>query len=306
VATGFSDGILVQTGASATIQDSVILGGLSTPQSHGVDVPGGGTVTLSADRIYGGAGGTHTTGVYVSSANTFTLANSEVHAGTTAGGASVGVDLSGTIAPTIVDSTIYVSSGIAISITAEAVDAGTNAVIENDLLVGGEKTSATGVVLTSSAGAANCDGIVTKLDHTAFANLPTFSGCTTSGVTSTLAQLAGACGGWGTNCTGDVAIGCTGTGCIAAAGCPGTAAQCLPSVFGSWSNDGRGIFIPLAGGGFGEWVLAPTYPAFDPIACGGTPLASVTTDMLGAPRSATVPTIGAVNATLPDGGSPCP
>ena len=77
--------------------------------------------------------------------------------------------------------------------------------------------------------------------------------------------------------------------------CPGTPSACLQSVFGTWNNDGTGIFAPPpADGGLpADWAVVAGFG--NPVLCGATPEMNINADLAGNPRSTTKgTTIGAV------------
>ncbi|HEX8796056.1 MAG TPA: right-handed parallel beta-helix repeat-containing protein [Polyangiaceae bacterium] len=296
-----SNGILVDGGASVTIESSVILGGTAATQTCGVNIQHGGTVTLTANRIYGGDNTQSASfGVLVQgTSGPLTIANSEIHAGIAPALYADAVALDQTTAPAIVDSTIYVGQGGA------AIDLGqtTGASIRNDLLLGsGNAGGSTGVQTGTCSSIAN-------LDHTGFANLGTYYTCKAGSATFTASDLGGLlniCPQLGMNCTGDVQIGdsangvaCSGAGCVADPSCPSTpATTCLASVFGAWTNDGANIFSPPAadggvdGGTFADWAVLSQYAQ---VVCGGMGESGISTDLLGNKRSTTGSTsMGAV------------
>jgi hypothetical protein len=300
-ANGRTVGLYVDgTGVSAGIAVCDISGGTSSVQSFGVYVTAsGGTVALVDDRIYGGkATAGQTYGVYVSSAGALLVANSMIHAGTvpsSAGSYTVGVDMSSVASPAIAFNTIYTGAAAG---TAIAMNAGvTAALLTDNLLVGSDSGLGSFGVATTA-----CSGVVSTLDHTAFANCtalyecPPGDGGTT--LAATVADLALDLGAPAT--AGDVVLQatCSGaSGCAVVPACPGTGEACQSALFGTtWTGDGVSSLVPaaFADGGLAntDWALAAGSPCA--LTKGGLPVTNLTTDIDGRPRNPSTPTIGSV------------
>jgi hypothetical protein len=302
---GQSVGVRVSgSGVSAVVAGCAIEGGLglAVTSSTGVLVDAaGGTVVLTGDRIYGGARppgmGSVTLGVLVSAAGSFTIANSLVHAGTLApatGSYTVGVDLYAVAAPVIALTTIYTGGGAGTDV---ALNAGvTGAVIRDDLLLGSDVSGGSIGVVTSA-----CGGFIGSLDHTGFGNLAVLYECLNgASVQTSDTTLAGMLIDLGSAESNNVNVqsGCIvgDTSCARFAGCPGTPPACLPGIFGSsWSTD-DGVSALFGSSSPDGGVPVQGWTA------GGVKVAGVTTDVYGATRSATTPTMGGVEYTL---ATPC-
>lgn len=302
-ANGRTVGLYVDgTGVSAGIAVCDISGGTSSVQSFGVYVTAsGGTVELVDDRIYGGvskATAGQTYGVYASSAGALLVANSMVHAGTVPSGVgsyAVGIDVTSVASPAIAFDTIYTGPAAG---TAIALNAGvTAALLTDNLLVGSDSGLGSFGVATTA-----CSGVVSTLDHTAFANCPALYQCPPGdgGTTlaATVAELALDLGVPAT--AGDVVLQgtCSGaSGCAVVPACPASGEACPSALFGTtWTGDGVSSLFPadFADGGpaNSDWALAPGSPCA--LTKGGLPVMNITTDIDGRLRNGSTPTIGAV------------
>jgi hypothetical protein len=216
----------------------------------------------------------------------------------------VGVDLYAVAAPVIALTTIYTGGGAGTDV---ALNAGvTGAVIRDDLLLGSDVSGGSIGVVTSA-----CGGFIGSLDHTGFGNLAVLYECLNgASVQTSDTTLAGMLIDLGSAESNNVNVqsGCIvgDTSCARFAGCPGTPPACLPGIFGSsWSTDDGvsalfGSSSPDGGVPVQGWTLMAGAPC--PITAGGVKVAGVTTDVYGATRSATTPTMGGVEYTL---ATPC-
>jgi hypothetical protein len=304
-------------GVSATVTGSIVEGGFgldATSYAIGVlvdspagDAGPGGAISLVDDRIYGGlrsVGNQTTIGIDVVAAGSFMVVNSLVHAGSVldaVGSYTVGIDLAAVASPKVIDDTIYTGAGPG---TAIAINGGvTGAVITDDLLLGSNVDIGNIGVAASACGTP----FIQSLDNTAFGNLAALYQCSNGPslpptTATTLAEMYAAIGSTSTSAA-DVLVqsSCAkgDTTCAKIPGCPGAPTDCLPGFFGnSWSvaDDGVsslfGTTGPDGGAPIQGWTLKGQSPCT--ITAGGTVISTIPTDLYGAKRSTSTPTIGAV------------
>jgi hypothetical protein len=302
---GSSAGIVV-SGASLTVDilGSAISGGngaLAGTFSEGIAVDSAGGMTrVLSDRIYGGnrtGAASQTYGVQVAQVGTLSVNNTEIHAGTalaSMGAANTGIAVESATGVNVAFDTIYSGpgAGAALAVAANI----TGVVVTDDLLAGsGPANGATAVEMGS------CSGELAHLDYTAFVNFTDLYSCPSDVPATTIPGLASALPN--ANTTGDIelqSICAASTSCVPEPDCPAAPATCLPSIFGaSWTvDDGiTGLFSGPPGtsdaatADHGWSLLGTSIPCA--LARGGTPIAGDPTDLFGAARDPSKPTIGA-------------
>ncbi len=326
-----SAGVAIGTSASAnvaaTIESSQIEGGngAGPSVSIGVAIETLGDVNLVGDRIYGGkrtsaasATGVWTVGVDAVAVGTLLIVDSMIHAGTvSAGAAAYGVEIiSATHPPQVLFDTIYRGNAIGASAGIYFAGSAAGALIKDDLILG----SGNGGSALNFASCSN-SGTLGSLDHVIFANPPllTCYSVPSSLPDSTIVQIPQSRIG------NAVALVSRERRSRSEAGlrlAPTRGASLTlrararrrafpPSLPRESSDDGvTSLFASepaTADGGIGTsgWVLSPKTPC--KLAASGAPIAGITVDANGSPRSAATPTVGAQEFTGPcaDERTPC-
>jgi hypothetical protein len=312
---GFSVGVRV-TGADASVDivGSQILGCTGTGDggtSFGIQVNApGAAVRILEDRVFGGVrsgSSPFTAAIDVVSAGSIAIHNSELHAGEATGTspAADGIEMGAVASPSIDDDTIYAGANAGTAVVLLAGSSGVH--LTDTLLLSAGPGQARAAVF-----AQGCAGIVATLDHNVFVNQggPLFT-CNPQdgGPTATTTTLAGLYALFPSTTAFDdleyaettVCNGGEDGGCVASTACPGSTSACLGELLGTSfsADDGvTGLFsspAPDGGAIVGGWTLAPGAPCA--IARGGTPVSGIETDLYGATRNGTAPTIGATEVS---------
>jgi hypothetical protein len=264
-----SDAIIVEMGASVDLVGSDVHGNDTAATdcqiAHGISDTSSGTVLLTGDRIFGGFCQA-TYGISLTGSGKLEADNCMVHGGD---GIAIGVQqTSGTLLLSF--DTIYEpgSYHIGLSLT------GGTTTVRSVLLLGG----------LNNFGISACS--ITDIDHTVLANFGYAAQCPMTWTKPDLSMLGGS------QSANTMLLNTT-----------GTCNDCPSALFGaSWGvDDGVTALFASSGGDGGTSQRGWTFSGSPPcsIATGGAPLANVTTDINGATRSTSTPSVGATEVVGP-------